>query len=231
MPNWKCENMKPYKKPKIFIVLGPPGSGKGTQAEFLVKKFKLESFGSGVALRERQKRGDFTGKKIGEVMERGEWIPESVISKLWMDKLEKFKQKRKFNGLVYDGGPRRMLEAELFDIALKWYEWQKNVKVIFINISKEESLNRLTKRRQCKKCGRLIPWIGKFKELKKCDRCGGQLMVRADDKPKAILKRLEEFKKHTIPVIKYHKKQGRLIEINGEQSIKDVFKDILKAIQ
>jgi adenylate kinase len=223
--------MKKSKKPLILFVYGPPGSGKGTQSELLVKKFGLEYFGSGEALRQRQKRGDFTGKKIGKVMKRGEWMSESVICKLWLDKLEKFKQKRKFKGLVYDGGTRKMLEAKLFDLALKWYEWDRNVKTIFIYVSEKEAFNRLTKRRQCKNCGRLIPWIGHFKELKKCDKCGGQLVVRPDDKPKAIRKRLQEFKKHTIPVINYHKKQGRLIKINGEQSIENVFKEILKKLK
>ncbi len=218
------------KKPLMIIFLGPPGSGKGTQAELLRNKFGLEYFGSGVALRKRQKVGDFTGKKIGEVMERGEWIPESVICGLWMDKLEKFKHKRKFNGLIYDGGPRQILEAEIFDVALKWYEWQ-DIKVIFINISRKESLNRLTKRRQCKKCGRIIPWIGEFKKLKKCDKCGGELITRSDDKFQSIKKRLEEFKNETMPTINYYKKQNRLIKINGEQSIEDVFKDILRALK
>jgi len=217
-------------KKLVLIILGPPGSGKGTQAELLAEKFGLEYFGSGEALRQRQKTGDFTGKKLIEVMNMGEWAPEVIISKLWMNKLEEFKQKRKFNGLVYDGGPRKMLEAELFDLALTWYEWQKNVKVIFINISKKESLNRLTKRRQCKKCGRLIPWLGEFKKLKKCDKCGGKLIIRSDDKPEAIKKRLEEFKEKTMPVIEYYKKQKKLIEINGEQSIENVFKDILKTL-
>ena len=163
-------------------------------------------------------------------MERGEWMAESVICKLWMDQLEKFKRKKKFKGLVYDGGPRMMLEANLFNVALKWYKWQEKVKVIFINISKKESFNRLTKRRQCKRCGRLIPWLGEFKKLKKCDKCGGELFTRNDDKAEAIKKRLEEFKEKTIPVIKYYKKQRKLIEINGEQPIEKVFQDILKSL-
>jgi adenylate kinase len=219
------------QKPKVIIILGPAGCGKGTQAKLLVKKFGLEYFGSGVALRERQKIRDFTGRKIKEVMERGEWVAESVICKLWMDELEKFKRKRKFKGLVYDGGPRMILEAQLFDVALNWYEWQGNVKVIFINISKKESFNRLTKRRQCKKCGRLIPWIGEFKKLKNCDKCKGELIIRNDDKPAAIKKRLEEFNEKTMPVIEYYKKQKKLIKINGEQSIEKVFQDILKTIK
>ncbi len=217
------------QKSKVVIFLGPPGSGKGTQAKLLAKKYRLEYFGSGMALRERQKVNDFTGKKIGEVMERGEWMPESVICRLWMNKLEEFKNKR-FNGFIYDGGPRRRLEAEIFDVALEWYEWQ-DVKVIFIKISKKESLHRLTKRRQCKRCGRIIPWLGEFKKLQKCDRCGGELIIRADDTIGAIKKRLEEFEKETMPTINYYKKQDRVIEINGEQPIEDVFKDVLKALQ
>jgi len=215
----------------MIILLGPPGSGKGTQAKLLVKKFKLECFGSGDALRQRQKIGDFTAKKLVKVMGKGELVPSFVISKLWIDELERLKQRKKINGFISDGSPRKMLEANLFDEALNWYEWQKNAKVIFIKISKKESFNRLTKRRQCKKCGRLIPWLGEFKKLKKCDKCGGELINRADDKLEAIKKRLEEFKKEVIPVIKHYKKQGRLIEINGEQSIKDVFKEILSKLR
>jgi len=218
------------KKPVAIIILGPAGSGKGTQAKLLVKKFGWGYFGSGDALRARQRVGDFTAKKLVKVMGRGELVPSFVISKLWIDRLEKFKQKTKFNGLVFDGSPRKMLEAKLFDEALNWYEWQEKTKVIFINISRKESFNRLTKRRQCKKCGRIIPWFGKFKKLKKCDKCGGELINRADDKPEAIKKRLEEFKKEVIPVINYYQKQGRLIKINGEQSIEKVFKDILKVL-
>jgi len=223
--------MKPSKKPLVIIILGPAGSGKGTQAKLVAKKFGLEYFGSGDALRVRQKVGDFTAKKLIKVMGRGELVPSFVISKLWIDKLEKFKQKAKFNGLVCDGSPRKILEAKLFDEALNWYDWQEKAKVIFINISRKESFHRLTKRRQCKKCGRIIPWLGEFKKLKKCDNCGGELIIRADDKPEAIRKRLEEFKNEVIPVIKHYREQGKLIEINGEQSIEDVFEEILSKLR
>ena len=220
------------KKPVVIVVLGPAGSGKGTQAKFLQKKFDLEYIGSGRMIRQRQKAKDFTGRKLLEVSWRkGELVPTFLISKLWADRFEKLKQKLEFKGFVLDGSPRKLIEAELVDEALSWYEWQKNVKVFLINISRKESFNRLTKRRQCKKCGRIIPWLGEFKKLKKCDKCGGELVIRTDDRPESIKKRLEEFKNKTIPVINYYQKQDRLIKINGEQSIEKVFKDILKVIK
>lgn len=227
--------MTPSNHPQIFIIIGPPGSGKGTQSKLLAKKFGLKYLGAGDVLRARQKLGDFTGKKLVRVMGKGELVPSFVISKILGDELEKLKQKQnqnpKIRGFVLDGWTRIVIEAVLLDEALSWYEWDKNVKIILINISGKESFNRLTKRRQCQKCGQLIPWVGEFKKLKKCHRCSGELITRPDDKMEVIEKRFAEYKKETIPSINYYKKQSRLIEINGEQSIEDVFKDILKAIK
>lgn len=215
---------------KVIILLGPPGSGKGTQAKLLCQKFGLEYIGSGDTLRARQKVGDFTGKKLIKVMRQGELAPSFTIVKILGDELERLKKQPKIKGFILDGWTRTIYEAILTDEALRWYEWNKNVKVLLIKISKRESFNRLTKRRQCKKCGRLIPWLGKFKELKVCDQCGGELITRPDDKMESIKRRLEEYKNQTKKAINYYKKQGRLIEINGEQSIEEVFKDILKSL-
>ena len=225
--------MKPSKKnPKVFLIIGPPGSGKGTQTKLLCQKFKLQYVGSGDTLRARQKVGDFTGNKLIRVMGRGELVPSLMIADIWVNEFEKIKKRQgKTNGLVLDGWTRTVTEAFLMDEALEWYEWDRNVKVILLNISGRESYNRLTKRRQCKKCGRLVPWLGEFKKLKKCDKCGGKLFVRRDDKLESIKMRLKEYKEETIPAINRYKKQGRLIRVNGEQSIGNVFKDILKAVK
>jgi len=165
-------------------------------------------------------------------MNKGKLVPSLMIADIWVNEFEKIKKHRKkINGLVLDGWTRSFVEAFLMDEALEWYEWDKNVKVILINISRRESYNRLTKRRQCKKCGQLIPWIGEFKKLNICNKCGGELVTRPDDIVQSIKKRLEEYSQQTKKTINYYKKQRRLIEINGEQSIEDVFKDILKTLK
>lgn len=220
--------MRGSKKPTNFILIGPPGCGKGTQAKLLAEKFKLEYIGSGDVLRKRNRINDFTGKKLARVMKEGGLAPSFVIVDVLGDELEKIK-KLKINGFVLDGWTRIIYEAILADEALKWYECG-DIKIVLIKISAKESFNRLTKRRQCKNCKKLIPWIGEYKKIKKCNVCGGKLITRVDDNIQTIERRLEEYKKQTIKSINYYRKQKRLIEINGEQSIENVFDDIVKSI-
>jgi len=222
--------MKHFKKPTVMLIMGPQGSGKGTQAKLLAKKFGFEYVGSGDSLRVVQKTGSFTGKKLLKVMNTGALVPNFALVNVLGNVLEKLKKRGKVKGVILDGWNRMMIESIMVDEALEWYEWDKNVKVILINISRKESYNRLTKRRQCNKCGQLIPWMGEFKNLKKCDKCGGELVVRPDDNLASIKKRLEEYKNQTVPVVNLYKKRGELIVINGEQSIEDVFKEVLKKL-
>lgn len=216
------------KQPLIIILLGKSGSGKGTQAEFLQKKFGLEYIGSGDLLRGRGERKDFTGKKIIQTLTKGSLMPTPVIFKLWLDKVEELKNKKNLKGFVMDGNPRKILEAYLIDETLEWYEWDKNVKIFLIDISNKEAIWRLTKRRICKKCKEIVPFIGDFKKIKKCPECDGQLIQRSDDTIEAVKKRLNWFRTDVQPIINYYRKTGRLNKVNGEQSIENVFKDILR---
>ncbi len=219
------------KKNKLVIILiGPPGSGKGTQLELLRKKFGLECIGSGELLRARKKTQDFTGKKIASYIDKGKRVLTPAIFYLWMQTMETFKKKNNLKGFIIDGSPRTLLEAQILEQALDWYDWGKNEKVIFIKLSSKESIWRLTKRRMCKKCGQLIPYIGKYRQLAQCDKCGGALIARPDDTVQGVKNRLKWFKTDVMPAINYFRRKGVLKEINGDQSIEDVFKDILITI-
>lgn len=213
-------------KPKIIILLGRSGCGKGTQAKLLQENFGLEYLGSGEMLRARAKLADYSGQTLQVVLAGGGFAPTSLIFKLWIDKLEEFKDKPDFRGLVFDGSPRKILEAHLIDEALGWYGWKDLAKIFLIDISREAAFNRLAKRRICQGCGQLIPYVGEFKNLEKCDKCGGDLKARYDDTPEAINSRLNLFEKEVQPVIDYYEKDGRLIKINGRDSIENIFKKI-----
>jgi len=215
---------------KVIILIGKSGSGKGTQADFLIDKFKLDYISSGDLLRARAKDRDFTGKKSARTLKAGSLFPTPVIFKLWLDRIEELKNKRNFKGVVMDGNPRKIMEAYLMDELFDWYEWKNAVRAVLVSISDKEAINRLTKRRICQRCGEKIPFIGEYKDIKKCNKCGGKLIKRTDDTVPAVKKRLSWFKKEVQPIVDYYKKTGRLVEVDGEQAIDKVFKDILKAL-
>ncbi len=215
---------------RIIILLGRSGSGKGTQAKLLIKEFGFDYFGSGKLLRKRMETKDFTGKKLAGFVNKGILAPTWMVFNIWTRELEKFRNKKNSKGIIIDGSPRKVFEAELMDAAFNWFELE-NIKVVLIDISKKEAFDRLTKRRYCKMCGRIIPWTGSFKSLKVCDQCSGELETRADDTPESINARMEFFKKEVEPVIKYYQKQKRLVKIDGEKTIEDVYRDVKKAVQ
>ena len=215
------------KQPQIIILMGRSGCGKGTQAKLLIEEFGFDYLSSGKLLRDETKKNDFSGKKLKKVMEKGELVPAPVMFRFWAEKIAEIRKQINKKGLILDGNPRALLEAKLMDGIFDWFEW-KNIKVILLDIPDKEAFNRLTKRRICQECGRQIPWIGEFKKLKKCDKCGGKLMTRFDDKPEAIKTRLDFYENDVQPAVDYYEKQGKLIRVSGEQSIEDVYQDILK---
>ena len=215
---------------KVIILSGRSRCGKGTQAKLLIKEFGFEYLGSGKFLRGRTENTDFTGKKLKEVLEGGALVPTPIMFRIWAEEIEKMKDVIDEKGVILDGSPRTLLEAELMDAAFKWYSWD-DVKVILLDISEQEAFDRLTKRRICKQCGKLIPWVGDFKGMKVCDDCSGELITRADDKPEAIRKRLKFFKDDVQPALDYYEKQGKLAKVDGDKSIEDVYHDVKKAVQ
>jgi len=217
-------------KSQIIILFGRSGCGKGTQAKLLIKDFGFEYLGSGALLRERIAKKDFTGKKLKEVLDQGVLVPTPIMFRIWSEKVEEMRENIKKNGIILDGSPRTLPEAELMDHAFEWYGWE-NIKVVLLDISEQEAFDRLTNRRICKECGQIIPWTADFRGMKVCNSCGGELITRDDDKPEAIRERLSYFKKDVQPAIDYYKEQGRLIKIDGDKSIEDVYHEVKKVIQ
>lgn len=219
-------------QPLIVIILGRPGCGKGTQAKLLQEKFSLEYIGSGDLLREQVKNDhNFSSAKLKAILERGDLAPTFFVFKVWLDKVEALKNKTDFKGVVFDGNPRKLLEARLMEDALAWYDWLEYTKVILVDISAEDSYARLTQRRMCEKCNRVIPYFGHFKLLTACDKCGGKLVKRADDDPEAVRHRLDVFELEIQPVINHYEESGLLIKVDGDRPIEEVHESIVRALE
>lgn len=186
---------------KFISILGRPGSGKGTQAELLEKKFPFEHISTGNLLRKRAKKRDFLGRKIHAILDRGMFIPTPIVFQLWMPELERLKRQKKYQGIVFDGSPRRLYEAEMLDEVLELYGWEKNFRILNLLISPKEAMRRLLKR------------------------------GRSDDEVEDIKNRLSWFHTEVDPVLRYYRKKGFLVDINGEQSIENVQKEILRKLK
>lgn len=217
------------KTPKNFVLIGRSGSGKGTEADLLMDRIgNLYYISTGDLFRGLAKAETATSWRIKEVLDSGGLPFDDLATTLWMHEIA-FNVKRG-QGFILDGAPRRLVEAENLDRFLDFLEWKENTFHLLIDVSREEAFNRLTKRRICNECGKLIPWTGKSQDLKTCDECGGKLIIRKDDNPEAINSRLDYYEEIVTEVVDYYNGQDRLIIINGEQSIEAVYKDIIKAI-
>lgn len=218
------------KKPLNFVLIGRSGSGKGTQAKLLMEHFgNFYYISTGDLFRGLAKADTDVGDHIRKLLKTGGLPSDDLATMLWMHEIAY--NVKKDQGIMADGFPRRLPEAKNLDRFLEFLDRKDATFYLLIDISREEAFNRLTKRRICKKCGKLIPWVGEFKKLKVCDACSGELVTRPDDAEEAINNRLDYYEENVVPVVKYYEQQGKLIKINGEQPIEKVFEDILKAIK
>lgn len=217
------------KKPLNFVLIGRSGSGKGTQAKFLMEHFdNLYYISTGDLFRDLAEQKTDVGKRVKKTLEIGGLPFDDLATMLWMHKIS-FNVKQE-KGVLCDGLLRRLEEAKNLDRFFEFLERAENTKILLIDISREEAFNRLTKRRICKSCGMLVPFVEPYKNWEKCEKCGGELIQRSDDKLEAIKNRLDYFDKMVSEVIDYYKSQNKLVIINGEQPIEKVFKEILEKI-
>lgn len=218
---------------KAIILLGRPGSGKGTQAELLAKKLGLFNFEMSDLLQEffKENPNDSQVKKAKKLFNSGKLVSQNLVIRLTIDRIKKLKRQNK--DIVFDGAFRTVYQVKsIYPVLIKEYG-EKNIKIFNVKISPQESIWRNTRRRICLKCDNPVPYTSQTKNLKICPRkgCGGKLMTRKDDNPEIIKRRLKIFMEETQPVINYFKKKGLLIEINGEQSIEGVFREILRKLK
>ena len=211
-----------------IILLGPLGGGKGTQAKKIVEKCGIPHIATGDILREAVAKGTELGKKAKEYMDRGELVPDEIVIGIVRERL---KQPDCEKGFLLDGFPRTIKQAEALDEMLK--ELGKDIDaVIYIDVPEEEVVKRITYRRTCRNCGAVYHLIyAPPKEDNKCDKCGGELYQRDDDKEEVVRQRFKVYMENTAPLIEYYEKKGLLYRVDGTKSIDEVFSQIDEILQ
>ena len=210
-----------------IILLGAPGAGKGTQAAMLAGKIGVAQVASGDLFRQALQQETELGKTAKVYMEKGQLVPDKITIQMVLERLGKPDCKK---GAILDGFPRNLEQAKALDKALA--EQAKAIdKVINIKVSEAEVIKRLSGRWICRDCQ--TPYHETDNPPKvngKCDRCGGELYQRADDKPETVKERLKVYEKETLPLIQYYKKSGKLVEVVSEGGPEAVHRKILAAL-
>lgn len=206
-----------------LILLGAPGAGKGTQAELLVEKLAIPAISTGNMLREAIAQGTELGKKAKQYMDEGSLVPDELILGIVADRVT---QPDCARGFILDGVPRTLAQAQALE--------EKGVQidyVVSIEVDDSEIEGRMTGRRVCAKCGASYHVVANPpKQEGVCDLCGGELMIRKDDKPETVRHRLEVYHASTEVLKDFYAGLGRLRTVNGSQSIEGANEDILRAI-
>lgn len=210
-----------------IIMLGAPGAGKGTQAKQIAGKYGIPHISTGDIFRANIKEGTELGKKAKEYMDQGLLVPDELTCDLVVDRINQDDCK---NGFVLDGFPRTIPQAEALDAALTKLG-QKMDYAIDVDVPDENIVNRMGGRRACINCGATYHIVSiPPKKEGVCDTCGNELVLRDDDKPETVQKRLNVYHEQTQPLIDYYTKQGILKSVDGTQPMEDVFAAIVEIL-
>ena len=211
-----------------LVILGPPGAGKGTQAEYIVERYNIPHISTGDIFRENIKNNTELGKKAKSYMDKGLLVPDELVIELVEDRLNKDDAKE---GFLLDGFPRTVAQAVSLDSILDKND-DKLTKVINISVDPEILIERAVGRRVCKTCG--LTYHVKFNPPKEegiCDKDGTKLIQRDDDTEETVKTRISVYFDQTAPLIDYYRAQNLLVDIDGAKDIDKVFEDIVNGLE
>ena len=210
-----------------LIMLGAPGAGKGTQAKKIAEKYGIPHISTGDIFRANIKNGTELGNKAKSYMEQGLLVPDELTCDLVVDRIQ---QEDCSNGYVLDGFPRTIPQAEALKAALEKLGTTIDY-AINVEVPDENIVTRMGGRRACLACGSTYHIVYNAPKVEDaCDVCGAKLVLRDDDKPETVQKRLTVYHEQTQPLIDFYGKEGVLVEVDGTQNLEDVFQAITKIL-
>ena len=195
-----------------LVLVGPPGAGKGTQAQFLAAHYSIPHISTGDIFRANLKAGTELGNQAKSFMDRGELVPDSVTNEMVKDRLT---HDDVANGFLLDGFPRNVAQAEVLRAVLAEKKTPLHA-VLEFALADDEIIARLSSRRTCRDCG--APSVG----VDKCPTCGGEVYQREDDKAEVIQRRLEVYAEQTAPIISFYRNEGLLISISASGNVEEI---------
>ncbi|MCL5271609.1 MAG: adenylate kinase [bacterium] len=213
---------------KLIALFGPPGSGKGTQAEYLVRDYDLYHLSTGDLLRAEIKQGTPLGRQADEVIKSGALMPDAIIQGMIRNQVNSVLGEKA--GILFDGFPRTAAQADFLDGLLAELGLAMKA-VVFLAIDAEKLIDRLTGRRTCRNCGAVYHVKSSPSRREEvCDKCGGPLYQRPDDNRDSIAERLAAYERQTYPVLQAYENKGLLVRVDGDQSREAVYRDIAGAL-
>jgi adenylate kinase len=211
-----------------IVLLGAPGSGKGTQAKRLVEKYKLPQISTGDMLREAVAEGSVLGRQAKVSMDAGQLVSDEIVLGIIQERVLRPDARK---GFILDGFPRNLQQAEALDQLLTSLGRPLNLSLL-VAVDVDALIQRLVGRRTCLSCGQMYNIYYAPPHIEgRCDECGGKLRHRADDNEETIGNRLRVFETHTLPVVEYYKEQGKLRTVQGVGEISDIFKAVTKIVE
>jgi adenylate kinase len=210
-----------------LVLFGPPGAGKGTQAQLLKERLGISHISSGDLFRYHLREGTDLGQRAAEYINQGLLVPDEVTIDIILDQVLALSDE---DGFILDGFPRTTSQAVALQEALQGRSRELD-KVVFINVPEEELVRRLGGRFTCPQCHApyTLSVSGQDTDLK-CERCGGQLYQRPDDRPEAVRQRIEVYQRETVPVLDFYRNRGLLADIHGVGSVECVNRRVLAAL-